>query len=148
MMMGAALAVSATPALAQQCAGTPGNGAVKLSVEATSLRNGNGEVAFTVYADDKRRWLGKGAKLLRIRVPARAPVTAGCFWLPPGHYAIAQYHDENADHDFNRTLWMPKEGYGFSNDAPTKIGLPSFESARFALPAGGVTMRMRMRYGR
>ncbi|GGB18965.1 hypothetical protein GCM10011380_05660 [Sphingomonas metalli] len=143
-----AMLAAAGPAAAQQCAGTPGNGAVRLNVEATDLHNAQGEVAFTVYPDDRRRWLAKGAKLLRIRVPARLPVTTGCFWLPPGHYAIAQYHDENADHDFNRTLWMPKEGYGFSNDAPTKIGLPSFAAARFPLPAGGSTVRMKMRYGR
>ena len=71
-----------------------------------------------------------------------------CFWLKPGYYAIAQYHDENSDHDFNRTLFRPKEGFGFSNDAPTSVGLPSFASARVALPAGGTVVRMKMRYRR
>lgn len=132
------------PALAQTCVGTPGGGAVKLSVEATEMRNTKGEIAFTVYPDDKSRFLAKGAKLARSRVPAAQG--KACFWLKPGHYAVAQYHDENADHDFNRTLWAPKEGFGFSNDAPTSIGLPSFASARFELPAAGTTLRMKMRY--
>jgi uncharacterized protein (DUF2141 family) len=144
----AAGVVLAPPALAQGCEGTPGTGMVKLTVEATGLHNAAGEVAFTLYPDDKGRFLAKGGKLLRVRTATRAPVTLACFWVRPGYYAIAQYHDENGDHNFNHTLWMPKEGFGFSNDAPTSIGLPSFASARFAVPAGGTTIRMAMRYRR
>ena len=144
----ALLAALATPAAAETCAGRPGGGAVQLVVVASEVRNKAGEVAFTIYPDDKSRFLAKGGKLLRVRVPADRPETRTCFWLPPGHYALAQYHDENGDHDFNRTLFAPKEGFGFSNDAPTSIGLPSFANARFALPPGGTTIRVRMRYRR
>lgn len=135
-------------ARAQDCVGPAAPGTTRLVVEAAGLRAAKGEVAFTVYPNDKRRFLARGGKLLRARVPARAPVTRACFNLPPGAYAVAQYHDENADHDFNRTLIAPKEGFGFSNDAPTSIGLPSLEAARFALPASGRTLRMAMRYRR
>ncbi len=131
---------------AESCEGTPGNGNAKLVVEATALHNAVGEVAFTIYPDDKKRFLAKGAKLVRARVSARTP--RACFWLKPGYYAIAQYHDENSDHNFNRTLFMPKEGFGFSNDAPTSIGLPSFESVRTPLSAQGTVVRMTMRYRR
>ena len=138
----------AAPASAQTCAGRPGGNAVQLTVVASDLRSKAGEVAFTIYPDSKARFLAKGGKLLRVRVPADRPETRACFWLPPGHYALAQYHDENGDRDFNRTLFVPKEGFGFSNDAPTAIGLPAFAAARFALPAGGATIRARMRYRR
>lgn len=149
------LAVALAPAMlaipqadAQTCEGKPGASMAKLTVEATTLRSGAGEVAFTVYPNDRKRFLAKGAKLARIRVPAVRPTTRGCFWLPAGVYAIAQYHDENGDHDFNRTLIFPKEGFGFSNDAPTSIGLPSLDAVRFTLPPGGTTIRMKMRYRR
>lgn len=141
-------AVLPASAWAQACTGPAPPGATRLVVEAANLRNGAGEVAFTVYPDDKRRFLARGGKLLRVRVPATAPVTRACFNLRPGSYAVAQYHDENADHDFNRTLFAPTEGFGFSNDAPTSIGLPSLAAARFKLPSGGRTLRMRMRYRR
>ncbi|TCP66754.1 DUF2141 domain-containing protein [Sphingomonas sp. PP-CE-1G-424] len=131
---------------AESCQGTPGNGNARLILEATTMHNAVGEVAFTVYPDDKKRFLAKGGKLVRARVSAASP--HACFWLKPGYYAIAQYHDENSDHDFNRTLFVPKEGFGFSNDAPTSIGLPSFASVRTALPASGTTVRMKMRYRR
>ena len=144
----AVLALAPTAAAAQGCIGTPGRGATRLTAAATGVRSAGGEVVFTVYPDDKRRFLKKGGKLLRARAPARRGSTEACFWLPPGGYALAQYHDENGDHDFNRTLWAPKEGFGFSNDAPTSFGLPSFASARIVLPAGGTTVRMQMRYRR
>jgi len=133
---------------AQACVGTRGAGSVRLETVATALRSGKGEVAFTVYANDPKKFLAKGGKLLRARVPAVAPVTRACFFLPPGQYEVAIYHDENADHNFNRTLFIPKEGFGFSNDASTTLGLPKLKDARFTLPAGGASVRMRMRYGR
>jgi uncharacterized protein (DUF2141 family) len=145
-LLAGALIASPATAFAQTCVGSPGNGAVKLVVEATTLHNRAGEVAFTVYPDDKGRFLSKGGKLTRARVAATEP--RACFWLPPGYYAIAQYHDENGDHKFNRTLFIPKEGYGFSNDAPATVGLPSFAATRFQLPASGRVVRMTMRYGR
>lgn len=135
-------------AVAQECVGPEAPGTVRLIVEGVGLRNAAGEVAFTVYPDDRRRFLARGGKLARARVPAQAPVTRACFNLRPGSYAVAQYHDENRDHDFNRSLIAPKEGFGFSNDAPTSIGLPSLSAARFALPPGGRVLRMRMRYRR
>lgn len=142
-----ALATSA-PAFAQACEGRQGAGMVRLAVEATGLRNRAGEVAFTLYPDDRTRFLRGGGKLLRARIATQAPVTRACFWVRPGSYALAQYHDENGDRDFNRSLVAPKEGFGFSNDAPTSIGLPSLKAARFTVPPRGLTMRMRMRYRR
>lgn len=144
--LGCACAVAAAPAIA--CVGEPGAGKVKLEVSATSLRNSRGEVAFTVYPDDRKRFLAGGGKLARDRVGTVAPTTRTCFWLRPGHYAIATYHDENGDRDFNRTLFSIKEGFGFSNDAPTTLGLPSFEAVRFQLPEQGRAIAIRTRYSR
>ena len=73
-----------------------------------------------------------------------------CFWAPePAYYAIAIYHDVNSDHDFNRTIiGMPAEGFGFSNNAPTRVGLPSFESVRFRAGPGTTQVPISMRYQR
>ena len=50
--------------------------------------------------------------------------------LPPGVYAIAAFHDENANGEFDTNfLGLPKEGYGFSNNAAVRFGPPSFEEA-------------------
>jgi uncharacterized protein (DUF2141 family) len=133
-------------AQAEDCAGTSGAGKIRLTLVATAIRSTKGEVVFTLYPDDRKRFLAKGGKLLRVRTAARLSRTTGCFWVAPGHYAVATYHDENGDRDFNRTLFRPKEGFGFSNDAPATMGLPAFSAARFAAPADGRSIFIRTRY--
>ena len=130
---------------AEACAGQQAN-SVKLSVEVRGVR-GAGEVAITVYPDDKRRFMAPRGKLLRVRVPATNPVTHACFWLPPATYAVTVYHDANANHDFDRNaVGIPVEGFGFSNDAPARFGLPPYDKVRFKLPAEGRELPITMRY--
>ena len=74
-------------------------------------------------------------------VSAAAPLTAVA-----GGYPIAIYHDANGDHDFNRTLFVPREGYGISNDVSASFGRPSFEKARVVVDRGNALVRIRMRY--
>ena len=57
----------ASPAAAQPCAGVNAPGAIRVTVEAIGVRDANGEVAFTVYPDDKNRFLAKGGQLARWR---------------------------------------------------------------------------------
>ncbi len=52
----------AMPALAAPCGGTQGEGFVRVTIEATGVRDARGEVAVTVYPDIKRRFLAKGGK--------------------------------------------------------------------------------------
>lgn len=122
----------------------------KLFVQVGQLKSNQGEVAVTLYPPDSRRFMAPRGKLMRARIRATAPVTQVCFYLPrPDAYAVAVYHDTNANHDFDRTaVGLPSEGYGFSNDAPTKFGVPTFEAARFRASPGDTTLRIRMRYAR
>lgn len=130
----------------QSCVGDPAPGLAKLTLTANKVRSSKGEVAFTIYPDDRSKFLAKGAKFARARVPARAGTTEACFWLRPAGYAVAIYHDENGDRKFNRTLFAVKEGFGFSNDPPTTMGIPSFKSARFVVSGNGTTVRISTRY--
>lgn len=52
--------------------------------------------------------------------------------LPYGQYAISIFHDENSNDELDSN-WMgiPKEPYGFSNDAKGSFGPPSYEKAAF-----------------
>lgn len=140
-----AFSVFATVANAA-CEGRPSN--VKLEVVVTGAKPPRGQAAITVYPDKPRRFLAPGGKLARVRAPLRGTDVSACFWLPaPGAYAVAVYHDVNADHDFNRSLiGMPTEGFGFSNDAPTKIGLPKFEAVRFRVKPGDNRITVKLRY--
>lgn len=130
------------------CEGRPTG--VRLIVQVGRLKSSRGEVAVTVYPSDPRRFLAPHGKLMRVRAKADAPVTEACFYLPrPDAYAVAAYHDANANRDFDRNpVGLPVEGFAFSNDAPSKIGAPTFEAARFTARPGDTVLRVKMRYGR
>ena len=66
--------------------------------------------------------------------------------VPSGRYAIALLHDENGNGKIDKALMIPREGFGFSRDAPLRMGPPSFKDAAFDVDAKGVNQSIRMRY--
>ncbi|MEN9717694.1 MAG: hypothetical protein RIQ99_572 [Pseudomonadota bacterium] len=142
-----------TPTMAQAqataptgCTGTPS--ATWLNVVVDGVRDDSGLVAITLYADDSSKFLIKHGSLYVGRVDARSGITRGCIFVPkPGVYALALYHDTNANRSFDRTsLGLPAEGFGFSNNPATLAGLPSFKSVRIAVPKPGLTTHITMKY--
>jgi len=140
------LATSAAAATADDCEGHESQ--TKLTVQVTGVRAAKGEMAVTLYPDDAKRFLAPHSKLARVRAVAQAPMTTACFWLPaPGFYAVSVYHDENANHDFDRTvLGLPAEGFAFSNDPPTPTALPPFKAVRFKAGDGETRIKVKLRY--
>jgi len=54
--------------------------------------------------------------------------------IPEGVYAVSIIHDENENGELDSNFFgIPKEGFGFSNDAMGTFGPPSFEKASFNL---------------
>jgi len=139
---------SPRPWSAKDCVGRKGD--VRLIVQVGALRSNAGEVAITIYPSDPDRFLTPRGKLLRQRVKTSAPMTQACFNLPVADaYAVAVYHDANANREFDRnTLGLPMEGYGFSNDAPTRYASPSYDAVRFMVKPGDNTIRIKVRYPR
>ncbi len=146
----AGLAIAfAAPALASAPDGCTGPVSdTWLNVVVEDVRNGSGLVALTLYADDRSRFLVKRGSMYVTRVKAEAGVTRACIFLPkPGTYALAIYHDEDANQNFNRSgLGLPTEGFGFSNNPTTLAGLPKFNSVRLSVPRSGLITRIRMKY--
>lgn len=147
----AASLLTAAPAQAQSqapagCTGHASDTWVNVAVE--DVRNGNGLVAVTLYADDASRFLAHHGSLYVGRVEAHPGTTRVCLFVPkPGVYGIAVYHDENANRKIDRSaLGLPREGFGFSNDPSTLAGIPSFRSVRLAIPRTGLTTHIHLRY--
>ncbi|MFH0934941.1 MAG: DUF2141 domain-containing protein [Pseudomonadota bacterium] len=60
--------------------------------------------------------------------------------LPPGRYAVAAYVDNNRNGRQDKNLLgVPKEDYGFSNDARGRFGPPDFAEAAFDIGENAVT---------
>jgi uncharacterized protein (DUF2141 family) len=139
-------AVAPPPAPEESC--TDDGSQVRLRVEMGSVRSSKGQLVVTVYPDDKKRFLAKGGKVARVRVLATAPATVACVPVPAsGRYAIAVFHDENANRKLDTNLvGLPAEGYGFSNDAETTLGPPKFEAVLFAAGQGDNELSIKMKY--
>lgn len=149
-VIAAGLLSTALPAAAQAapagCTGPPS--ATWINVVLEGMRSGHGQAAVTLYADNSRKFLVKHGSLYVGRSQATAGTTRTCIFLPaPGIYALAIYHDENGNQSFDRNaIGLPAEGYGFSNNPATLVGLPSFRSVRLAIPRSGMTTRIQMKY--
>lgn len=119
-----------------------------LNVKVDEVRNGTGLVAVTLYEDNSSKFLAKRGSLYVGRVDAKAGTTRACIFLPnTGVWAIAVYHDENANQKFDRSgLGLPAEGYGFSNNPSTVAGLPAFRSVRLNVSKAGLTTQVQMKY--
>ena len=67
--------------------------------------------------------------------------------VAPGEYAISLLHDENGNGKADKTLFLPKEGFGFSRDAKARFGPPRFSSAAFQVAEDQtIYQTIRMRY--
>jgi uncharacterized protein (DUF2141 family) len=121
---------------------------IRLLVTATGARRVAGNITFTLYGERRTAFLAHHGSIALTRVTLTGRSAEGCFALSaPGTYAVAVYHDENDNHRFDRTLLgLPAEGYGFSNDAPTPFGLPSFNAARITVQPGDNRITVRIRY--
>ncbi|MBI5889642.1 MAG: DUF2141 domain-containing protein [Nitrosomonadales bacterium] len=60
--------------------------------------------------------------------------------LPPGKYAVAVYVDNNKNGRQDKNfLGVPKENYGFTNDARGMFGPPDFTEAAFDIGENAAT---------
>jgi len=100
----------------------------------------------SLFGRDPSQWVRtKGAKLLRFDVPATRGHMEICMPLPDGDgtYALALYHDENADGKYS----LAAEGYGFSNNARAGLfGPPAHREAAFVTTGALTEVAVRIRY--
>jgi len=143
---GMALASSPAPDAPAGCTG-PASG-TWIRIVAEGVRNSDGHIAVTLYPDNPSRFLVAKGSLYVTFIKATQGTTSGCLFLPkPGVWVVALYHDENDNRKIDRSaIGLPTEGYGFSNNPPTLLGLPSFRSVRLNAARSGLTSHIQMKY--
>jgi uncharacterized protein (DUF2141 family) len=116
-----------------------------LTVHLNGLKNAQGNVRIGLYADPAT--FRKEARAFAIQQIPASPGTLDVRFadLPPGHYAIMAYHDEDANGELNRRFGMfPTEGYGLSNN-PKISGPPAFADSDFEV-VGATEISIDIRY--
>jgi uncharacterized protein (DUF2141 family) len=117
-------------------------------ITVTDLRSTKGVVraCMTTRADIFPKCI-KDPTAYRTVVPASSKVEIRFTGVKPGSYGIALLHDENNNGKADRAMgMMPKEGYGFSRDAPVNMAPPKFKDAVLQIGEGTQRLTIKMRY--
>lgn len=94
----------------------------KLTIEITGLRNNNGNVLYELF-DAKQ----KSLKVGNVDISNKKCVIV-FENIKPAKYGFNYIHDENKNKKLDTKLMgIPKEGFGYSNNALVKFGPPAFE---------------------
>jgi uncharacterized protein (DUF2141 family) len=122
-----------------------GAAAADLTVEVEGAESGRGHMAVAVF-DSAADFPDKFAHGQRLKIASGGTAVAVFKDLRPGRYAVSVYHDENDNEKLDRGLFgVPKERYGFSEDARGAVGPPQFREAAFQLPEQGARITVRVR---
>ena len=116
--------------------------ATGMSLEVTGGKPGEGQVIASVFGSEDEY----------LKTPLREAVASvdedgvAHFLFPSiaeGEYAIAVIYDENENGKMD-TRWfgIPKERFGFSNNAPARFGPASWTDARFVFEPDGPTLQI------
>lgn len=134
----AALALSASLATA--------SAAAPLTIEINGARSDEGLIRVAI-CDTEECYRERGPFVAQISAPAdRAGTRFESVDLPPGRYAAYFFHDEDNDNEFDKTFFLPAEGYGFSNDIEPVFGRPPFWAVAFDLAEEGRDLTMTVQY--
>jgi uncharacterized protein (DUF2141 family) len=114
-----------------------------LTVRVDNVSPRGGNLRLALY--DRARYEADQDPVTDRVVPAKANVTNIVTFdaVPPGDYAIKMFQDENKNEKFDQTwLGLPKERYGFSNNAGPDylhLGPARFDAAEITLKPGANT---------
>jgi uncharacterized protein (DUF2141 family) len=116
-----------------------------VAVTVTGVRNDRGHVRVALcqkasFLQPHCPWQGNAKA-----VPGETTVVVKD--VPPGTYAAQAFHDEDDNGTLDRNfLGLPKEGMGFSNNAPMHFGPPRFGAASFPVAKKGAEIKFALKY--
>ena len=140
----ALLVLANVPAIAFAQSSCPG-----IHVEILDIRDSTGAVACALFESSvgfPAEYLHYATNIMVIKIRDKQ---ARCDFedITPGTYALAVVHDENMNGKLDTNLLgIPKEGYGFSNDATALLGAPSFSAASFPYDGQNLDLTISLSY--
>ncbi len=106
-----------------------------LQVSVNNINSAKGKVLLALFKQEEG-FPGnpKNAFLVRDCTAAKGSLKVVFENIPSGTYALAVFHDANNDGELNTNLvGIPKEDYGFSNNARPGFRAPTFQEAAFRI---------------
>lgn len=118
----------------------------EIRIVVTGVEQSAGLLTADLFPNRQENFLRGRGRLLQVRFAAKAPMTKFCIQAPEaGLFAMAAYHDENANTKFDKTgLGLPAEPWGISNNPKVRFGPPPVEKALFEVGANPTHVHIRL----
>jgi uncharacterized protein (DUF2141 family) len=117
----------------------------KLTIVVSNVKSEKGYIRVALYNSPKSFMV---KPLLTAEAKAREGHVMVVFGdVPEGDYAATVLHDLNNNKKMDENLLgIPKEGFGFSNDAMGAFGPPGFKECIFPVTGTSVTTGVKLRH--
>lgn len=118
----------------------------QLVVKITNINHGKSGKLHVALFNNEETFLKKAFKVIVVDVEnTEAEVMFEN--VPTGQYAISIIHDENQNKKLDsNVVGIPKEGFGFSQDAMGMFGPPAFDKASITVDQTEVKTAIKLRY--
>jgi len=108
-----------------------------MQVTITNIKEQKGKMMVALHAGKDTFPNDEPAEALSAPV-SNAEVIVSFENLPPGEYALSLYQDVNENGELDKNIMgIPKEPFGFSNNAMGTLGAPSFKQCIITVPEKG-----------
>ena len=115
---------------------TSTEGTLYITVE--NVKKSKGKIMLAVYAEEENFLSEIIYRGVHQEVTQSGEVKVEIADLPYGTYAISLYHDVNGNEELDTNfIKIPKEPYGFSNNARGMFGPPKYKKKAFVKLAAG-----------
>lgn len=122
----------------------PADPSYNITVKLENLQSDKGKVMIALYNSEETYMETRYQEALA-SISKDLKATAVLKNVPPGTYAISVFHDENNNDKLDlKVMKIPKEPYGFSNNARGTLGPATYQEASFKLK-GDTTLTIELR---
>ncbi|HZY78772.1 MAG TPA: DUF2141 domain-containing protein [Cyclobacteriaceae bacterium] len=117
----------------------------RLEVIVKNVKEAKGTIRVGIFKDSKS--FLKEAVFGQVVKASKGEVKVIFENLPAGTYGISVIHDENENGELDSGMFgIPKEGFGFANDAMGTFGPPNFEKASIKMETEPKIISIGMKY--
>ncbi|MBD2752839.1 DUF2141 domain-containing protein [Spirosoma validum] len=115
-----------------------------LKVDIQNIKTLKGSVFIALFKSGTEFPSGKATEGKKVDANSHSVQTT--FSVEPGEYAVAVFHDENANGKMDKGMFgIPKEPYGFSNNFRPKMSAPKFSDCQFTVGNDGKSISIEVK---
>ncbi len=124
------------------CKGSP----FEIRIVVNNVKQNAGLITADLYPNRQEGFLMGRGRIKQVKFAAKSPQTKFCITAPEtGDFAIALYHDKNANGDFDKTgIGLPAEPWGLSMNPKVRFRAPTVDQTIFPVAETGANVEIKL----